>query len=110
MSVYFRQKSATWIAVSRPLRERPVPVCGGWTGAKCDQKLCDPAARTTVSAGTERAFAYRGWNGKHCTLEGCPKNCNNHGECVTERTKNGCASVTNTGMDLIARCHWKEMR
>ena len=22
-----------------------------------------------------------GWNGKHCTLEGCPGNCNGHGTC-----------------------------
>ena len=22
-----------------------------------------------------------GWNGKHCTLEGCPSNCNGHGQC-----------------------------
>ena len=24
-----------------------------------------------------------GWNGKHCTLEGCPKGCNAHGQCKT---------------------------
>jgi hypothetical protein len=26
-----------------------------------------------------------GWNGKHCTLEGCPGNCNNHGQCKTNQ-------------------------
>lgn len=26
---------------------------------------------------------YPGWNGKHCTLEGCPGNCNRHGQCKT---------------------------
>ncbi len=27
--------------------------------------------------------SFKGWNGKHCTLEGCPKNCNGHGQCKT---------------------------
>jgi len=22
-----------------------------------------------------------GWNGKHCTLEGCPNSCSGHGQC-----------------------------
>ena len=22
-----------------------------------------------------------GWNGKHCTFEGCPKECSKHGQC-----------------------------
>ena len=26
---------------------------------------------------------FSGWNGKHCTLEGCPKGCNGHGQCKT---------------------------
>ena len=28
-------------------------------------------------------FSSSGWNGKHCTLEGCPKACNGHGQCKT---------------------------
>ena len=27
--------------------------------------------------------SHLGWNGKHCTLEGCPKGCNAHGQCKT---------------------------
>ena len=26
---------------------------------------------------------FLGWNGKHCTLEGCPNSCNGHGQCKT---------------------------
>ena len=26
-------------------------------------------------------FIFIGWNGKHCTIEGCPSNCNGHGQC-----------------------------
>ena len=26
-------------------------------------------------------FLLLGWNGKHCTIEGCPSNCNGHGQC-----------------------------
>ena len=26
---------------------------------------------------------FPGWNGKHCTLEGCPKGCSGHGQCKT---------------------------
>ena len=28
-------------------------------------------------------FVFAGWNGKHCTLEGCPKGCSGHGQCKT---------------------------
>ena len=28
-------------------------------------------------------FLFLGWNGKHCTLEGCPNSCNGHGQCKT---------------------------
>ena len=31
-------------------------------------------AKTNVVAGT--CLCTNGWNGKHCTLEGCPENCN----------------------------------
>ena len=26
-------------------------------------------------------YFFIGWNGKHCTIEGCPSNCNGHGQC-----------------------------
>ena len=29
------------------------------------------------------SFLFLGWNGKHCTLSGCPGNCNGHGQCKT---------------------------
>lgn len=25
-----------------------------------------------------------GWNGKHCTLPGCPRNCMGHGKCMAD--------------------------
>ena len=28
-------------------------------------------------------YHFLGWNGKHCTLEGCPNSCNGHGQCKT---------------------------
>ena len=28
-------------------------------------------------------LSFAGWNGKHCTLSGCPGNCGGHGQCKT---------------------------
>ena len=30
-----------------------------------------------------KLLPFAGWNGKHCTLSGCPGNCNGHGQCKT---------------------------
>jgi hypothetical protein len=43
----------------------------------CDLRC---SAHGVCSNGT--CLCTNGWNGKHCTLEGCPGNCNGHGTCT----------------------------
>ena len=38
-----------------------------------------------LAIGLHKLITFLGWNGKHCTLEGCPGNCNNHGQCKTNQ-------------------------
>jgi len=76
-------------------------VCGpNWTGPKCRERKCDArcAEHGVCSNGTclctngklgllprkkPRNAHFTGWNGKHCTLEGCPGNCHGRGQCKT---------------------------
>uniref|UniRef100_A0A452VL44 Teneurin-2 n=1 Tax=Ursus maritimus TaxID=29073 RepID=A0A452VL44_URSMA len=45
----------------------------GWTGAACDQ---------------------RGWNGEHCTIDGCPDLCNGNGRCTLGQNSWQCVCQT----------------
>ena len=37
--------------------------------------------RVTGMCSNGTCLCTNGWNGKHCTLEGCPGNCGGHGTC-----------------------------
>lgn len=54
----------------------------GWTGSRCDQKLCDSRCNSHGSCSNGTCICSPGYYGKHCTLNGCPNNCTGHGNCI----------------------------
>ncbi|KAL3212092.1 hypothetical protein MRX96_008338 [Rhipicephalus microplus] len=54
----------------------------GWTGLKCNEKLCDIRCVEHGQCKNGTCLCIQGWNGRHCTLEGCPHSCNSHGDCI----------------------------
>jgi len=57
-------------------------VCAdGWTGARCQDRGCDPRCSLHGQCKNGTCLCVTGWNGIHCTLEGCPKACASHGTC-----------------------------
>ena len=54
----------------------------GWTGPRCDQKLCDSRCSSHGSCSNGTCICSPGYYGKHCTLNGCPSNCTGHGQCI----------------------------
>lgn len=44
-------------------------------------KLCDQRCNEHGQCKNGTCLCVTGWNGKHCTLEGCPNLCSGHGQC-----------------------------
>lgn len=43
--------------------------------------MCDARCNEHGQCKNGTCLCVTGWNGKHCTLEGCPASCSNHGQC-----------------------------
>lgn len=44
-------------------------------------KQCDPRCNEHGQCKNGTCLCVTGWNGKHCTIEGCPNSCSGHGQC-----------------------------